>query len=513
MKKGLLIAGLLFTAAVANSQATFQKAISIPFMSVSSKNVAQTSDGGYLIGAAGTNGGCVLIKTNDQGTIGWTKTYSFADGAMQLVSSGECIGGGYYIFGTGNDSAFTSTAFSLTKTDLAGNVVWNKQFPFSTYSYGYPKCRCTADGGFLISQSFYSSMGALKLDANGNIQWNTSYSDDPNDQSPKCPSFNCLINSDGSMVFEGKRNSDVLLVKTNPNGTMAWSSTIGNGSSYYHAYGLTKTMDGGYAVCGYANYSPFVMKVSSTGAIMWYHEIVAPGGGELDDIYETSGGDLLSVGTDYSNNFFIRFDFSGNLVSSTAIAATSMSMYNGPTFCPTSDGGFSFVVDYSDQTSGMTALSFMKTDASGNFPCGFSNFPVTYSTTQINPTCLTVPIYAHTLTATQTSPACSAVTLNATETDFCTLFSTNDHIAEAGSISIFPSPITAGENIHIAVNGAIAAAVEIYNVDGKLVRSMENANANADLEIATTDLAPGIYLARVTDADHNLLGTSKFIVR
>jgi hypothetical protein len=513
MKKILLFGSLLILSATIHSQAVFQKAISIPFTQASAKSIIQTSDGGFLVGASGASNGSTLIKTDAQGTILWTKTYSSST-TMALMQAGECIGGGYFMFGTSSDSSTWAAGFSLTKVDVNGNVLWGKTIPTNTMGYGYSKVRCTADGGFVISESLYSKMGAIKLDANGNIVWQNSFSDDPNDQSPKCPSFNCLICNDGSMVFTGKRNSDVLLVKTNTTGSMAWSSTIGNGE-YYHAYGITATADGGYVVGGYANFYPFLMKVNATGAMVWYHEFITTGGGEFDEVYEQPNGNLIAIGTDYSTTFITTFNSTGTMLASKEFASNAYSFaYYGPTMCLTSDGGYAFASDYNDINTGMSALVIMKTNSSGTLPCDFSTYSMTENPTTSSAVVMSVPIYSHASSEVVTTLTSNAISLNATEVDYCVLFSTNSQVAEAASISVFPSPLAAGENIHLEIKNAAASSVAVYDANGRVVRTLDTAPVlNSTLEISTADLSPGIYFIRVSGADQSLLGTSKFIIR
>jgi hypothetical protein len=513
MKKILLFSSLLILSATIHSQAIFQKAVSIPFTQASAKSIIQTSDGGFLVGASGATNGSTLIKTDAQGTIQWTKTYS-SSAAMLLVQAGECVGGGYFMFGTSSDSSTWSAGFSLMKVDVNGNVLWGKTIPSSAMGYGYSKVRCTADGGFVISESLYSKMGAMKMDANGNVLWENSFSDDPNDQSPKCPSFNCLICSDGSMVFTGKRNSDVLLVKTNTTGSMAWSSTIGNGE-YYHAYGITATADGGYVVAGYANFYPFLMKVNATGAMVWYHEFITTNGGEFDEVYEQANGNLIAIGTDYNATHITTFNSTGTVLASKALTSNSYYYsYYGPSICLTSDGGYAFVSDYNDLNTGMSALVIMKTNSSGTLPCDFTNYTITENTASGNAVVMSVPIYSHAGSSVATTITASAIPLNATEVDYCVLFSTNSQIAEAASISVFPSPLAAGENIHLEIKGAAASSVAVYDANGRVVRTLDTDPAlSSTLEISTADLSSGIYFIRVSGADQSLLGTSKFIIR
>ncbi len=518
MKKFLLLLSVCAASTLTYAQGNFQKAISIPFMAnPTPKSIVQTSDGGYLIGSASGATSSCLIKTDALGQIMWTKSIGSSTNSMSLLQAGECMGGGYYVFGDNSDSLWTSSGWALTILDATGNILWSKVYPNTTPGYGYSKIRPTSDGGYLISESLYSKMGALKLDASGNVMWHTAFSDDPNDQSPKCPSFDCFIGSDGSMIFSGKRNIDILIVKTNSSGQMMWSSTIGNTNSYYHANGISNTADGGYIVCGYDDYNPFAMKITSTGAVSWYHAYTCASGGEFIQIKELANGNFIALGDDYiGGSFVVSISSNGSINSASTFANSSGATFSDPSMCVTSDGGYVLTGTYTNPVTGLGAVSIMKTDANGNFACNFNYYPMSFLSSQIAPFVINVPIYPFTQTTNPSTFAPVATNLSTTEMDFCLLFSTNDQHAIEGTISAFPSPIASGENLHLNTSGINGnASVSIYDANGRLLQSFEQAfsNAETNVELSTANYASGIYLVRITDNNSNILGTTRFIVR
>ncbi|HET6991145.1 MAG TPA: T9SS type A sorting domain-containing protein, partial [Bacteroidia bacterium] len=184
---------------------------------------------------------------------------------------------------------------------------------------------------------------------------------------------------------------------------------------------------------------------------------------------------------------------------------------------PTSDGGFAIAGTFTNNITGMTALTLMKTDANGNFPCTFSHVSMSVNSSAATPTVLNVPIYTFTETNTANSLTFYGTTMNASQTDFCTLFGTNDQVANPTSISAFPSPIASGENLQLNVSGIEGTSViSIYDANGKVVKQVNrefSGNQNTTLEISTVDLNAGIYLVRITRTDQQVLGMTKFIVR
>jgi hypothetical protein len=63
--------------------------------------------------------------------------------------------------------------------------------------------------------------------------------------------------------------------------------------------------------------------------------------------------------------------------------------------------------------------------------------------------------------------------------------------------SVFPNPASTFVNLSNPANKAVV--VEIFNSTGKLVLSKKEGSTNSSLDIS--DLAPGIYFYRITDAD------------
>jgi len=112
----------------------------------------------------------------------WVELYGGAldDKAAAIVQTGDggcAIAGTTYSFGTGGGD------FWLLKIDSSGNMQWNQ-------TYGGPESDVavamvqTSDGGYAVSgwtsslkgfAGLSSYMFLIKVDVNGNIQWNSTY--------------------------------------------------------------------------------------------------------------------------------------------------------------------------------------------------------------------------------------------------------------------------------------------------------------------------------------------------
>ena len=168
----------------------------------------------------------------------------------------QTIDGGY-IVAQFTDFANSSGSYAnLVKTDSSGIPIWSKIYGGFYHSYGYD-VKQTADSGFILTGSSVSA-GSLatdayliKTDKNGDTLWtktiggNGFYSGN-----------SVEITYDGGYIICGYSKqdtsgfTDVYLTKTDPNGEVVWSKTLG-GSRDDRGLSMTQTADSGYIICGF----------------------------------------------------------------------------------------------------------------------------------------------------------------------------------------------------------------------------------------------------------------------
>lgn len=196
-------------------------------------SVCQTADGGYIV-VGSTNGfggplseSVYLIKTNENGTLLWSKTFG---GVSATVFSGsdilQTIDGGYLIGGLTYECSAGGTDILLIKTDLNGNVLWEK-----TYGGIYDELNCVVgqciDGGYIVSgTSGNRDYYLIKTDTAGSIIWSKTYGGTPIDvtNNEYCSDVEQTIDS-GYVLIGSSDNfslaqydNDIYLVKTDANG-------------------------------------------------------------------------------------------------------------------------------------------------------------------------------------------------------------------------------------------------------------------------------------------------------
>ena len=112
----------------------------------------------------------------------WNKTFSSTSTGIrwgEANSVQQTSDGGYIVSGwSANASSSNAMKAWLTKTDSAGNQIWDRTFDTNNTFYGAESVQQTSDGGYIIAGSAVSSyLGGLglshvwfiKTDANGNV--------------------------------------------------------------------------------------------------------------------------------------------------------------------------------------------------------------------------------------------------------------------------------------------------------------------------------------------------------
>jgi hypothetical protein len=218
-------------------------------------SVVETSDGGfalagYTLSLVGNLEDYLLIKTDSSGNMLWNKTYGGEkrDYAYSLVETAD---GG---FALGGYSGHLDSKFLLVKTDAFGNMEWNKTYGGEGKDRAYSLIE-TSDEGFVLAGRT-TSFGVdsivfylVKTDVNGNLQWNKTYGE----PSYGWGGYSVIETSDGEYAFTGVAtysNQDGWLIKTDVNGNVVWNQTyMLNGQQTTSS--LVETSDGGYALGGY----------------------------------------------------------------------------------------------------------------------------------------------------------------------------------------------------------------------------------------------------------------------
>lgn len=333
----------------------------------SANAVQQTSDGGYIVaGNSMSNDGDVtgnhgggdywIVKLNPAGGIQWQKTLggSNVDDAQSIRQTTD---GGYIIAGSSNSGDGDISGnhgnydYWIVKLDSNGNMQWQKSLGGSSMDMAQ-SIQQTSEGGYIVAGSSSSNDGdvsgnhgggdywILKLDINGNIQWQKSLGGSSSEQVNSVQQTfdggyiiaGTTVSTDGDITVS-YGNNDFWVVKLDSGGNMQWQKTLGNIGDNIGYY-AQQTFDGGYIAVGTSFNSSnlesglpdyWVIKLSNNGTIEWDKYF----GGSFHDnaitIRQTPEWDYIVAGWTASNNgqvtnhhgnldyWIIKLDSSGNL--------------------------------------------------------------------------------------------------------------------------------------------------------------------------------------------------------
>jgi hypothetical protein len=180
----------------------------------------------------------------------WAKAYGGTEydcaySVQQTSDGGYIVAGFTESFGWGG---------WLLKLDSAGSVIWQK-----VYEGSFSSVQQTADGGYIVAGST-KSFGAggwdfwvLKLNSTGGVEWQKTYGGNSTDWAQSVQQT-----ADGGYIVAGSTTSfhvvgaDVWVLKLSSTGGVMWQKTYG-GSGDDQACSIQQTADGGYTVAGITN--------------------------------------------------------------------------------------------------------------------------------------------------------------------------------------------------------------------------------------------------------------------
>jgi hypothetical protein len=253
-------------------------------------SVAETDDGGYIIGAYNMSttvvdqdfnyqGSSFLIRTNAAGEEEWRQVIP----GMKVSSVEETADGGYAAIGWlwNPPESENETTAVIVKTDGDGTPAWNRTFPGISANAG----TVTADGGYVLGGTkspFTYDIGdafLIRLDADGNTLWHENY------QVPII--FDVEETDDGRFVYAGNYWYGLV----DGEGKEVWLRNMEG----LTGYAVELRPSGGYVVAGTDARSGegFVFGTDADGTILWdtaftatgiYGAASAPGGYTLAGI-------------------------------------------------------------------------------------------------------------------------------------------------------------------------------------------------------------------------------------
>ena len=264
----------------------------------------------------------IVHASSGSPTIQWSKTYGSYVGlsVIQTTDGGFAVAGqkaAYKPFASHSPAQWENYTALLFKTDENGNLTWEKTYESQGYGYAGAQANSvvqTNDQGYaLCGYNWF-----LKLDAEGNIQWNMTFSN--------LELCLALQTKEGGYAIVGNANSDdasasnyAELIKTDQNGDIQWSKIFSLNTTYSAVYvtSLQETKKGGFALTGSWNGNSWFAETDANGTLLFNKTYnLAPSGLDwFSCVSETADEGYILAGTSENNMWtawVVKTDAQGN---------------------------------------------------------------------------------------------------------------------------------------------------------------------------------------------------------
>jgi len=347
-------------------------------------SIIQTKDGGYAVAGYTWSRGAGrqdfwVIKLYEDGSIEWDRTFGGSE-AEVIYSIIQTEDEGYAVAGKTRSIASGEKAWVI-KLNKRGNKVWDNTFAKRTDDEIFSIIQ-TADGGYAVcGYTGAKDWGevdcwVIKLDGTVNTVWDKIFGGIGWDETDSI-----LQTEDGGYVVFGfvqsknKGREDAWIAKLDENGEIVWDKAFG-GNQNDEIFSGIKTVDGGYAVCGYTEskgaggYDAWIAKLDENGEIVWDK---AFGGIEADvanSIIQTRDGGYALAGYTWSKGvgredaWVIKLDENGEIVWDKSFGGSNEDVAR--CIIQTEDGGYAVAGYTESKGAGRYDVWVMKLDEKGN---------------------------------------------------------------------------------------------------------------------------------------------------
>lgn len=281
-------------------------------------------------------------------TLEWDKTYG-SNGEEAVTFLQQTSDGGYILGGSsdantsGEKSENTrgETDFWVVRIDADGNKVWDRTFGGSNFDE-LQLIQQTADGGYFLGGTSYSGISSdkseanrgtcdpwcssdfwvIKLDANGNKQWDKTFGGGDFDgltTLQQTADGGYLLGGNSSSGISGDRTAaprggtDYWVVKLDASGNKIWDKAYGSDEDDLLSF-LQQTDDGGFILGGSSisgtggekteaskgGTDYWLVKIDATGSIIWDRTFGGNESDRLSAIQQTMDGGYMLAGTSSS---------------------------------------------------------------------------------------------------------------------------------------------------------------------------------------------------------------------
>jgi hypothetical protein len=311
--------------------------------------ILQTNDGGYILAGMNAtfkpftphnpseyvNETGLLVKIDSEGNVIWEKTYgslnsnSLMDRKI-IYSIAQTNDGGYLLCGNGD---------WLLKVDSNGNKVWEKTFGLHSNSNYIPFRHTYPTGdGFVLQGEVYTdnpydtSVVIIKTDLNGNVLWNKTISE-YNEQTKSFVQSGIIVLNSSRYIIISDTNNQIFLETVDSNGNYLSNRTYSDLPKFDLFSSVMVEQSGDIVLSVIYNqqsnqqYENRFVKIQNGGTVGWTDSFIAS---PLYGLEQDSFGNYVAL----SGDNLVGFGVNGNLLWNVSLMGLPKS------FALTKDNGF-----------------------------------------------------------------------------------------------------------------------------------------------------------------------------
>lgn len=322
---------------------------------------------------------CIYLYAQNEAEIIWQKTYggNGGDAANSIIGTPD---GGFAVVGYTSSKGYGNSDMWFLKLDKNGNKEWDKTYGGKSYDVAKSVIN-TSDGGYLIVGETKSKgkgsldLCAIKIDSKGERQWFKTFGGKNAEFSA---SFVAVSPANEGYIVCGHTRSkgagsyDYFLIKIDNSGSTVWEKTYGKSKEDF-ASAIIGTPDGGFLISGNSRnietnlFEAWLVKIDQKGNQVWERKY--EGYDVINSIANAPDGGFIAAGNTYkggenSSWIVLRIDITGEIIWEKVYGGTTIDYANN--VISTYDGNY--VVAGFTKSKGDANFDFwiLKIDKAGN---------------------------------------------------------------------------------------------------------------------------------------------------
>jgi len=218
-----------------------------------------------------------------------------------------------YASGENKGNAITwDKTFGGSSEDMGFSIIQTEEGGYAIAGYTILPRREKKDdwrsklGYIILEKSKKQDFWIIKLDKNGNMEWDETFGDEGTDVARSI-----IQTKDGGYAVVGSiwtkyaRKQDIWIIKLGENGNKEWEKTF-DGDKNDVAYSIIQTKDGGYAIAAstgiklWGEDNCWVIKLNAKGDMEWDNNFGGTNWDEIYSIIQTKDGNFITTGCVWS---------------------------------------------------------------------------------------------------------------------------------------------------------------------------------------------------------------------